>query len=342
MLVYHPALSTTDCLRIPPKAPNFAYALVVRKFNQSKSSTTLDLSALQHMINAAEPVECQAISSFYHTFRPHGLADDVVVPTYGLAEHTVFVCSGGRQVLQVTKRSLESGVIDVIERSTISSMCQAQSLTQPLFQSLPDTQLIAGCGYPSTHGVKVVIVDIVSEEKVVKDLVVGEIWVASPSKAMGYWRQPEQTKSDFYARLAESSREGAPAMKLDNGDGRGEGGDGGKAGKDTGEKAVEEGDKATEYLRTGDLGFFFNEELFVCGRLKDLIIIGGSNHYPQDIERSIEQACAEQLRAGCSAAFAIQSTGTQNEAVVFVAEVRTFITRCVLVSANHLHRAPLS
>ncbi|MFB2771430.1 fatty acyl-AMP ligase [Pelatocladus sp. BLCC-F211] len=96
---------------------------------------------------------------------------------------------------------------------------------------------------------------------------VGEIWVSGLSVAQGYWNRPEQTEQIFHAYPA-----------------------------DTGER---------QFLRTGDLGFLQNGELFVTGRLKDLIIILGRNHYPQDIEQTIEQ-CHPALRLGCGAAFSIE------------------------------------
>lgn len=68
----------------------------------------------------------------------------------------------------------------------------------------------------------------------------------------------------------------------------------------------------------GDLGFLWANELFICGRLKDLIIVRGTNHYPQDIERSVESA-APRLRAGCTAAFSCDNES--GESLVFVAEV---------------------
>ena len=77
-----------------------------------------------------------------------------------------------------------------------------------------------------------------------------------------------------------------------------------------------------DFLSTGDLGFLHNEELFICGRSKDLIIVRGSNHYPQDIERTAERA-EPSLRAGCSAAFSVAHAEGHTEAVVFVAEVIT-------------------
>ncbi|MBO1350491.1 MAG: amino acid adenylation domain-containing protein [Hormoscilla sp. GUM202] len=109
---------------------------------------------------------------------------------------------------------------------------------------------------------------------------VGEIWVSSSSVAMGYWRKPEQTEETFKAYLA-----------------------------DTGEGP---------FLRTGDLGFLQDGELFVTGRLKDLIIIRGRNYYPQDIESTVEQSHPS-LRANCSAAFSVEVDGS--ERVVVAAEV---------------------
>ena len=85
---------------------------------------------------------------------------------------------------------------------------------------------------------------------------IGEIWVSGSSKGQGYWNNPDTSEELFRARLA---------------------GDG-------------DGDTVTEYLRTGDMGFFLDGELYVCGRRKDMIIMRGQNYYPQDIETVVEQA----------------------------------------------------
>ncbi|HET8641664.1 MAG TPA: AMP-binding protein, partial [Pseudonocardiaceae bacterium] len=91
---------------------------------------------------------------------------------------------------------------------------------------------------------------------------VGEIWVAGEGLPDGYWGRPEETEHTFRARIA--------------------GGTG-------------------NWLRTGDLGFFDDGRLFVCGRLKDLIIIRGANHHPGDIERTVEQSVAEVAIGGACA-----------------------------------------
>lgn len=108
------------------------------------------------------------------------------------------------------------------------------------------------------------------------DGTVGEIWAAGESIAAGYWGRPEETERTFQDRAAD----GGP------------------------------------WLRTGDLGFVAGGELFVTGRLKDLIVVRGRNHYPQDIEATA-QAAHPALRPGCGAAF--EAAG--RPAVVLVNEV---------------------
>jgi acyl-CoA synthetase (AMP-forming)/AMP-acid ligase II len=108
---------------------------------------------------------------------------------------------------------------------------------------------------------------------------VGEIWVAGPSVAQGYWGLPDETERVFGAYLA------------------------------TGEGP---------FLRTGDLGFFWQNELFVAGRMKDTIIVRGCKVYPQDIELTVEGA-HRAIRSGCSAAFSV--TDGAAERLVIAAEV---------------------
>lgn len=266
------------------QAPNFAYPLSVRKFKEwlrrnPKADLDLDLSSLRHMINAAEPVDAMAIVDFYDTFKQYKLPEDVVIPTFGLAEHCVFVCSDGKQVLMVDKAELALHRVHVLEsRPTMREYSTFVKQSLGGLEDFAGTQVIVGCGYP--HKGDRVDVRIVEPES--RQLLddggsaewagegrVGEIWIDSPSKAQGYWRRPEQSEEEFRAPLAGSS----------------------------------DGDK--RFLRTGDLGFYYRRELFVCGRIKDVIIVRGSNHYPQDLERTAEKACSVYLRAGCSAAFAL-------------------------------------
>jgi acyl-CoA synthetase (AMP-forming)/AMP-acid ligase II/alkylation response protein AidB-like acyl-CoA dehydrogenase len=114
---------------------------------------------------------------------------------------------------------------------------------------------------------------------------VGEIWVSDPAVAQGYWGREEETEAIFRAYTAET-REGP-------------------------------------FLRTGDLGFLCRDELFIGGRLKDLIIIRGTNHYPQDIEWTV-QASHPALRPENGAAFSVLFDG--QERLVIAQEVeREFV-----------------
>ena len=123
-------------------------------------------------------------------------------------------------------------------------------------------------------GLRVVVVDPQTGESRADDAV-GEIWVSGPSVAQGYWEKPEESAATFAARLA--------------------GGDG-------------------PFLRTGDLGFLHDGELFVTGRRKDLIIVRGRNLYPQDVERTVE-ACHPALRSAVGAAFSVKVGGEERLAI---------------------------
>lgn len=263
---------------------------MARKFHDRHGpNCEYDLSSVQHMINAAEPVDYEAIMNFYDIFTQFGLPPNVVIPTYGLAEHTVFVCSGGLQALTVSKAALEKGLIEIINEEEL--IFEKSKLTPEI--NAEEHHKIVGCGFPFRgEDVKVVIVNSESGTEL-PPLVVGEVWVNSPSKAFGYWGKPELSKHDFSATIQSSSTAESEQKVDTNG----------------------------EFLRTGDLGFLYKGELFICGRIKDLIIIGGSNHYPQDIEHSIEQQAVNYLRAGCSAAFSLRSEANHTEDIAYVAEV---------------------
>ncbi len=141
-----------------------------------------------------------------------------------------------------------------------------------------NSQSMVSCG-KSMIEQQIVIANPTSLEKCEPDQV-GEIWVSGPSIAHGYWELKEETQNTFNAYLA-----------------------------DTGEGP---------FMRTGDLGFLQDGELFVTGRLKDLIIIHGNNHYPQDIELTVESAHIA-LQPGGGAAFSITVDG--QEKLVIIQEV---------------------
>jgi amino acid adenylation domain-containing protein/non-ribosomal peptide synthase protein (TIGR01720 family) len=145
------------------------------------------------------------------------------------------------------------------------------------------SRTLVGCG-PAVPETKIVIVEPVSRMRLAPDEV-GEIWVAGPGVTKGYWNHPEETEQTFHARLVDTL-EGP-------------------------------------FLRTGDLGFLKDGHLFVTGRLKDLIIIRGRNLYPQDIERTAEQAHPA-LKPGAGAAFSLELAGEERLILVHEVDCRRY------------------
>jgi 8-amino-7-oxononanoate synthase len=148
----------------------------------------------------------------------------------------------------------------------------------PVPEDHEDARKLIGCGR-IPPGEQVLIVDPVQYRQMPDDRV-GEIWVDSPSVGLGYWNKPGATQETFQAKLRDSS--------------------------------------SGTYLRTGDLGFVHQGELFVTGRLKDLIIVRGVNRYPQDIELTVERASSH-LQPGAVGAFAVDMHG--RERLIIVSEV---------------------
>ena len=245
--------------------PNFAYDLCVRRL-EPHLLETLDLSSLEMVGCAGEPIRAETVERFVDTFAPCGLRRDAFQPFYGLAEASLFVTgardSGNLKVKEVCRSGLDR------DRVLEASSDGRSAVT------------LVGCGRVMP-GDRIVIAD-PSTLMSCPAGQVGEIWVSSPSVARGYWNRPDETERTFHAFLADS----------------GEG----------------------PFLRTGDLGFLDGEELFVTGRLKDLIIIRGANHYAEDIELTV-QACNGALRRGCGAAFSIDVD--DQERLVLVQEVDT-------------------
>ncbi|MEH2387653.1 MAG: AMP-binding protein [Nostoc sp.] len=156
-----------------------------------------------------------------------------------------------------------------------------------------DARAIVGVGYSSLDQ-KIAIVpctapsgSIANLESLTRcrDEEIGEIWVAGQSVTSGYWRKSEETQQSFNAQL-QDTKEGS-------------------------------------FLRTGDLGFLLDGELFITGRLKDMIIIRGQNHYPQDIELTVQKSHPA-LRTNCGAAFSVE-IGNVEQLVIIQEIERTYL-----------------
>jgi acyl-CoA synthetase (AMP-forming)/AMP-acid ligase II len=165
-----------------------------------------------------------------------------------------------------------------------------------------DATSLASCGEPRLDE-KIVIVDPVVftsfEPDAGGNTSIGEIWIQGSNVAEGYWNNLEETERTFHAHLR--------------------------------------GSVSPHYLRTGDLGFLRNGELFIAGRIKDIIIIDGLNHFPQDIELTVEKSHPA-LRPGCSAAFSVdRGDGEQLVIVVEMAKEKnlSFLQEALGVDISH-------
>ncbi len=162
---------------------------------------------------------------------------------------------------------------------TLSAESLGKGFVAAIGPGAQNARTLVSCGVP-LPGTELAIVDPSSGQIFAADRV-GEILVASASVSGGYWEKTEATQATFGTTLG--NRRELP------------------------------------FLRTGDLGFLHDGELFVTGRLKDLVILHGRNHYPQDIEWTVEHA-DRALRVGHCAAFCID--GSDSEQLVIVQELR--------------------
>jgi acyl-CoA synthetase (AMP-forming)/AMP-acid ligase II len=236
-------------------APNFAYDLCVAKVT-AEQRAELDLSGWRWALSGAEPVRVETMERFTATFAPAGFRDTAFMPSYGLAEATVYV-SGRRR-----PEDARSVALDVAELE------QHRRVTEPV-AGRPARRIVA-CGRIAGN-LDVRIVDPGTGTPAAAGTA-GEIWIAGDSVAAGYWQQPEATAARFGGRLP-----GVPD---------------------------------TSFLRTGDLGFVRDGLLYVLGRMDDLIIVDGRNHYPQDIELTVG-GCHPALAPNLSAVFSYEEAAAQ-------------------------------
>ncbi|MCP3959128.1 MAG: fatty acyl-AMP ligase [bacterium] len=252
-------------------APDFAYRLAVRK-TTPEQRRGWDLSALTVAMSAAEPIRASTVDGFLGGFAAAGFSPEAFCPAYGLAEHTVGVSVAGSHRLRVDRELLErQRRVRLVEEGDDS-----------------ETLVLFSCGPPSSQ-VDVRIVDPDSLRELEPGQV-GEIWVDSPSKALGYHGRAELSDQVFRAHL-----------------------DGDAGGASDG------------YLRTGDLGFVHDGEVFVTGRLKDLIIVRGRNLYPQDLEESVFSS-HPLVRPGRAVAFSAPAGSSATDAgerIVVMTEVHS-------------------
>jgi acyl-CoA synthetase (AMP-forming)/AMP-acid ligase II len=236
--------------------PNFAYELCLRKISPEERQT-LALQSWEVAYSGAEVVHYETIKRFQDFFAPCGFRPESFFPCYGMAEATLMITGGSRQVnprvFSVDSAALTEGYINP---ATLDK----------------EHRTLVSCGW-TFPGQKVVIVDPETRTPCPANKI-GEIWVSGPSVGQGYFNLPESTVNNFLARLANS----------DDG----------------------------FFLRTGDLGFRHDGELYIVDRLKDIIVICDRNYYPQDIEWTVKNS-HPLLQCSAPAATAAFSTEIEGE-----------------------------
>ncbi len=251
-------------------APNFAYDYCLRPGRiTEKTLENLDLSSLQYLMTAAEPVIPETYRRFLEFFKPYGLNPESYFAAFGLAENTLAVTNYGRTSVVVDQIAFKQNKLKVL----------------PYANGETPYSEIMSCGKP-LGDIGVRIVD--PETKYgLKEEQIGEVWLSGHSKCIGYWNKPDLSKDVFQATI------------------------------------VGENQNANNYLRTGDIGFMYNDELYICGRAKDMIIIRGLNYYPQDIEKIVEENAPNHVRHGFVAAFDVFDEEERLVVVVGVKNIKS-------------------
>ena len=239
-------------------APNFAYELALAR-TKDEDLDGFDLGDVSRMISGAERVHVSTIKRFVQRFARFNFPENVIRPSYGLAEATLYVATHrdpGAQVVNFEPEKLSAGHAERCQNGTA----------------------LISYGKPDSPIVRIVDPELCREMPAGE---IGEIWVQGENVALGYWGKPVETEYTFGAVLTDSNT----------------------------------GSFEGTWLRTGDLGFTSEDELFIIGRMKDLLIVRGRNHYPDDIEATV------QARSGGRVA-AISVPDAETEKLVVVIEFK--------------------
>lgn len=241
--------------------PNFAFEIAARK-TSDEDMAGLDLGDVLVIATGSERVHPATLRRFTQRFARFNLREDVLRPSYGLAEATVYVATRARaqppKIVRFDSEKLTAGKAERCANGGGTSLVSYGAPQSPTVRIVdPDTKTECPAG------------------------MTGEIWVHGDNVALGYWQKPAETEKTFAGKLV------APSA------------------------ATPEG----PWLRTGDQGFLFDDELFIIGRIKDLLIVYGRNHSPDDIEATIQE-----ITGGRCAAIAVSDSRV--EKLVVLIEVK--------------------
>jgi fatty acid CoA ligase FadD32 len=241
-------------------APNFAFEHAAVRGLPRDDEPPLDLSNVKGILNGSEPVSPASMRKFLDAFKPYGLKETAVKPSYGLAEATLFVSTTPMneppRVIDVDREELNNGRFVEVAADAPNAVTQvsAGKIGVDEWATIVDTETASE----------------------LPDGQIGEIWLHGKNMGTGYWGKEDETSETFKnilkSRISESHADGAADDGL--------------------------------WVRTGDYGTYFKGHLYITGRIKDLVIIDGRNHYPQDLEYTAQES-SKALRIGYVAAFSV-------------------------------------
>lgn len=237
-------------------APNFAYDLCTQRIRPEQLAE-LDLSSWRLAANGAEPIRKATLDAFHAAFSPAGFSPSAFFPCYGMAESTLMIAAQDPHEPYVHSR---------VDRHALKK--------GRLSRGGDDTVDLVSSGMPARN-VSLRVVDPQTRQPLAEGSI-GEIWVAGPMVADGYWNNPKATRETFHGYLH---------------------------------------DAVQPWLRTGDLGAILDRQVYITGRIKDLIIVAGHNHYPSDIEYTVMNAHSL-VRAYGVAAYVIEGAGDERLGLV--------------------------
>ena len=214
------------------------------------------------VLSGSERVHEATLRRFAQRFAKFNLHEEALLPSYGLAEATLYVATRGPgnppKVVSFEPEKLSVGH---------AKRCENERGTALVSYGVPESPLVR-------------IVDADTRGECPAGMI-GEIWTRGENVCLGYWQKAEQTECTFGAHIVDATA----------------------------------GTPEEPWLRTGDLGFISEGELFIIGRIKDLLIVRGVNHYPDDIEATIQE-----ITGGRVAAISVEVD--RAEQLVAIIEVR--------------------
>jgi acyl-CoA synthetase (AMP-forming)/AMP-acid ligase II len=251
-------------------APNFAYDQCLHTMG-TEDCVDLDLSSWEVAIVGAEPIRAETLDRFSEKFATCGFRRSSFITSYGLAETTLIVTGSDRvtapSILAIDRAAFEGGRVEAASSPDDTAAVRLVGCGQVLLDQ--QVRIVTENGTPCG------------------DMEIGEIWVAGPSVAQGYWQ------SDLSGGY-EPEKQGAATLNQFS--------------------TTLPDVPNTRFLPTGDQGFIHEGELYVTGRIKDLIIVSGRNLYPEDIERVAREADPI-LQRGKGAAFSVNVAGVEQYVV---------------------------